>query len=244
MISKEQNTSRHRENVGVPKEEARLHRVLIKGLKREELKPGLTRIICSEVDCWNGIADVVVATANGARLFNHLSRAQLSSISLTTARILTRLSVRRCVSVEDLSSMLGMSQETVRSHVSRLITLKIASVQDRKIRLTSAAKSPFKEVTAFEVKTKDWRRGLYQATHYKVFANRVALALPEEKARNVAAGHSEVFKKFGVGLLGLSPDSFTFHIRPKKREPISPSRALMGAVELLKRREAKFLRQL
>ena len=111
-----------------------------------------------------------------------------------------------------------------------------------KVRLVRSTRTPFKEVMAFEVKVADWRHGLYQATHYRAFANKVALALPSRKAE-VVAQQKEIFKLFGIGLVGIERSGvLKWYIRPVSRKPASPSRMLLGYVEILKRRQARALR--
>ena len=91
------------------------------------------------------------------------------------------------------------------------------------------------------MKVSDWRHGLYQATHYKSFANRVVLALPDAKAKLVAS-HKHAFRLFGVGLVGLSiADGITWYVKAARRTPSSASRTVLGILEILKSREAKFL---
>src|SRR5688572_22636146 len=54
-------------------------------------------------------------------------------------------------------------------------------------------------LSAFEMKLKDWRRGLIQAFRYRYFADRAILVLPP-KAAMVAKENLPLFCRLGVGL--------------------------------------------
>ena len=55
-----------------------------------------------------------------------------------------------------------------------------------------------KEVIAIEAKMRDWKRGLIQANRYKVFADRVYLAVPAEIVHLV---DRKLLKRHGIGLI-------------------------------------------
>ncbi len=231
-----------RADVGVPKAEAKLQRWLSSALARQPCEPGVQRIVCSELDVWHGIADLVVATTkkNGQGQM-WLTPTALKKINLTTVKVLAQLTSRKYRDMADVSSASGLSQRTVHTHVFLLERLGIAKSTGTRVRLLKAITSPFSDITAYEIKVSDWKHGLYQATHYRAFANRVVLALPSKKAEAVASNKS-VFRLFGIGLIGIeSPSKLNWHIKPAKRKPISPSRALLGHVEIARKSGSKVL---
>lgn len=78
--------------VGIPKDEAKLQRSLLAALARDPLRNGSRRVICSELDVWHGIADVVVATANGhIGDADWLTPKHLKLFNLTTTKLLAQL---------------------------------------------------------------------------------------------------------------------------------------------------------
>jgi hypothetical protein len=235
--------SAKRTAVGMPKEEARLQRSLVAALACEPLRRGLKRIICSEVDVSHGIADVVVATANGGlSAAEWLAPSSLKHLNFTTAKLLSQLRYNEYRPVTNIGKSTGFSHETVLTHLRTLEKLGLVKRKGVEARLLRSTKTPFMDVTAFEIKVADWRHGLYQATHYRSFANRVVVALPDAKAKSVAV-HKGTFRQFGIGLVGINGTaSMTWYVKPARRQPTSPSRVLLGFVQLLKRKEAKVLR--
>lgn len=57
------------------------------------------------------------------------------------------------------------------------------------------------ELIAIEAKMNDWKRGLIQANRYKVFANKVYLAVPSTIQHRI---DRKVFRRHGVGLISLN----------------------------------------
>lgn len=64
-------------------------------------------------------------------------------------------------------------------------------------------------ISAFEMKLKDWPRGLAQATRYRFFANTSFLVLPTQQA-NAAYKCRQAFKAAGVGLIAFDSTKGTF----------------------------------
>lgn len=61
-----------------------------------------------------------------------------------------------------------------------------------------------KELIAIEAKLKDWRRGFYQANRYRVFADKVYLAVPFNIAKKVDIS---LLRKHGVGLIAFDAEN-------------------------------------
>jgi DNA-binding transcriptional ArsR family regulator len=213
----------------------------MKALLREPLKRGYARVVCSELDVSSGIADVVSAMVNDDPV-RWLSPRLLREVNLTTTKLLAQLKCRRYVSVADVASTVGISLRTAMQHLRMLERLRLAKLKDDSAMLLTPAKVHFKEVDAFEVKVADWRHGLYQATHYRSFANRVSVALPDKKAQAVAK-NTKPFQTFGVGLVGVRRDSLKWYLRPVRRPALSQSKSLFGVVQILRTRQAKALRK-
>jgi hypothetical protein len=232
-----------RVSVGVPREEARIQKWLTKGLMRQPLQPGYSRIVCSELNVSSGIADVVSATTNGtAHPASWLPRRALKLVNLTTAKLLTQLKCRRYRPIAALAMAAGVSLRTAAQHLRLLEQLSLVKLRNESAMLLTPARSGFRHIDAFEVKVSDWRHGLYQATHYRSFANCVAVALPDKKAKMVAV-NKKPFQTFGVGLVGVTPNSsLHWYIKPKRRPAASASKELFSLIQILRTSQAKALR--
>jgi hypothetical protein len=62
------------------------------------------------------------------------------------------------------------------------------------------------QLTAFEMKLTDWRRGLSQAYRYGHFADKSILVLPPHTS-TLALKHKKLFQHLNVGLWSFDPDS-------------------------------------
>ena len=72
---------------------------------------------------------------------------------------------------------------------------------------------------AFEAKLSDWRRACHQAYRSTAYADVVYVVLPETVASR-AAKESEVFARYGVGLVSCSVRRVSVVIEAKVCEPL------------------------
>jgi len=81
-------------------------------------------------------------------------------------------------------------------------------------------KKEVKKITAFEVKLKDWKRGIAQAYRYSYFADMVYLVLPEQKI-SLAMNNYNLFDQWGIGLYGFNEESkeYSQHIKAHDNGP-------------------------
>ncbi len=92
---------------------------------------------------------------------------------------------------------------------------------------------------AFEMKLRDWKKGLSQAYRYSYFADHSVVVLPPE-AIGPAKANMNTFKKMQIGLWSFDPKSRTIREihKPKASRPRNPN-AKEKALSLLCR-HAKF----
>ena len=99
--------------IGVPKEERELVTSLAAALKRADPR-SKKNLICTEVDCFQGVADIVVGKVNGYRLFpRNTSTRKLELITLSTAKVLSALSGRNAGEVHTVDDGSRPEQCTV-----------------------------------------------------------------------------------------------------------------------------------
>lgn len=94
--------------------------------------------------------------------------------------------------------------------------------------------SDLKELTAIEVKVKDWSSGYRQAVHHKIFAENSYLAISAKYSRRVL-NHIDLFEHAGIGILEI--DGEVEELLPSRfSEEIFPSYKKL-ILETLKKRE-------
>jgi Bacterial regulatory protein, arsR family len=218
--------------VGIAKDEHKLVASLIATIEKTGCKRNL--VVASELDCFQGIADVVVGTANGHRLLSNLKKSELLRLSFSTSKILYALADRRKSSIEEILRISGLSRATVLKELSFLKKLGILQTKSGgRVSISNAICPPFNQIEAYEVKVKDWRSGIYQARNYKSFAHKVSVALPLARAKRLT-GKLHEFRRMRVGLLGIGPTGqLTWFLRPRRLRPISGPRNFLAAVRLL-----------
>jgi hypothetical protein len=220
--------------VGASRDEKRLVSNLIAAIRR---LPGARKNVevVSELDCFQGVADVVAGTYNGYRLFPNSPNPRLGSLSFSTAKVLAALSGKRTSSVSKIVLATGLSSSTVRKELALLNRLRlIENTRDGRISIIHPIRPPFKQIEAFEVKVKDWRGGIYQARNYKSFANKVSVVLPLRRATRLRKRLHD-FRKMRVGLLAIAPSGdLKWFLKPRHRKPISSARNFLASVRLLR----------
>ncbi len=130
----------------------------------------------------------------------------------------------------------GLSKATVRKELKLLQELRILKMTKKgQVSVRHEVRPPFKEITAYEVKVKDWKSGIYQARNYKSFAHKVNVALPLNRAK-LLKKRLEIFRRMRVGLLGISASGdLKWFLHPRRQKPISGARNFLAAISLLKR---------
>ena len=78
-----------------------------------------------------------------------------------------------------------------------------------------------RELTAIEVKVKDWCTGYRQAVHHKIFAENSYLAVSATYAHRVL-GHSDLFENAGIGILEIDGNVREL-VKPRSSRDIFPS---------------------
>lgn len=221
-------------SVGVPGREKHLVTALIAAIRRKAA-PRKSVVVTREMDCFQGVADVVTGTYNGYRLFPHNARTNLHLLSFSTAKVLSCLVGRRTANIKTIADASGLAISTIKKELA--VLRKMEMLRARTGSLVSIAhgiRQPFKEIAAFEVKVKDWKSGIYQARNYRSFAHKVSVALPLNRARLLRKRLND-FRRMRVGLLGIGPaGDLEWFLKPRRQRPISNPRSFLAAINLLR----------
>jgi hypothetical protein len=226
-------TKRRKNTVGVARAEKKLVKSLFDSLKKTTNSQKV--LFSSEVDCFQGVADLVLAYPNGYRLISKLTKKALSPFSFSTAKVLAALSGRKFTDRERLANKTGLTPGTVAKQLGVLHRVGIVeNHQSGRVSIRRRVKHPFKAMTAFEVKVKDWTSGIYQARNYRSFAHEVFLALPLAKATSLSK-RADIFRRLKVGLVGIGKyGELVWIINSPRRKPISSPRSYLVALQMMR----------
>ena len=234
LRSRQQSKRLSTNTVGVARGEKFLVSKLVSALERKQ-RPGKKLVVTCELDCFQGVADVVTGISNGYRLFPDSARSKLGLVSFSTAKVLSALVGRKKSTTERICLTTGLSYATVRKQLALLDKLGVLRLRaNRSVWMVRKIRAPFEEITAFEVKVKDWKNGIYQARNYKSFAHKSNVALPMKRARLLKV-RLQHFRRMRIGLLGIGPNgNLEWFLKPRRQKPISGPRNFFAAVRLLR----------
>jgi hypothetical protein len=173
------------------------------------------QLILEEVPSPWGRPDIVVATPSKTL---DPSVAPLRRSDLTVASLVKRSGglTRRF-----LAERCGLTQASLDPVIDRLVSRQMVLEDDGVLR-DSEAPDLFDDITAIEIKTRDWISGLRQARRYRTFADQVILFLNRSiKGLDVSSFYGE-----GIGLA---------YVKPSPHFAIVPNRDNPGGIEFARR---------
>jgi DNA-binding transcriptional ArsR family regulator len=186
-------------------------------------------VLAHESTCSEGRADIVWGRfepgQSPARFREHSALLR----NPTASRLLAALRQRSAQSEGDLLQRLGVTPPVLRKWLRALVEAGfVVETSAHRYRAISSHVLPVVEICAFELKLKDWRRALYQATRYRSFSHRVFVVMPSESA-DTAFRYQDSFRKANIGLVGHdTTGNSRVLIRPLKRQPNAGYRTIMA----------------
>lgn len=81
------------------------------------------------------------------------------------------------------------------------------------------------KIISIEFKIKDWKRAIKQAFRYKNFSHASYVFLDERHIKS-AANNIDYFKKYNIGLCGVSRDKIQLYYQPREGKPYSEDQKL------------------
>lgn len=184
-------------------------------------------ILLKELDCWQGRADLVLASMKESC---NISFKQAEIISnLTNAKIISLLHYKAARTLHYIITKTYLSEKTILKSLKILIDAEIVTKKnDDKYVLNNNFIIPNVSFQAYELKLHNWKRALYQAIQYKGFSNQSSVVMPK-KYINSAVKNLEIFKKNGIGLIEIDEDGFMYILlKPKKHQPRRKEFHLVG----------------
>lgn len=163
-------------------------------------------ITAKELSLGYGRADLVVFNVNTSKCLNRFENGQLRSLDrieyYSILRLLPENPHEPTISLEYLSEKLRFSTSYLRNELlSFLIRFGyVFEVEPCRYIKVNGFVPISDEIWAIEAKVSDWKKGAIQAKRYRVFANRVFLALQEKYHHRV---DDELLKSHKIGLLTI-----------------------------------------
>ncbi len=188
-----------------------------------------TWVRACESRCSEGRADLVWGRfepgCNPSKFHEHSALLQ----NMTASRLLAALRQPRAQSEAELTCRVGVTPAVLRRWLRAVMEAKLAvETKDFRYRAVSSRSFPSVEICSFELKLKDWKRALYQATRYRSFSHRVFVVMPPESACS-AFIHEDLFRKANIGLVSHDRNGKSrVIIRPSKRQPRVGYRTIMA----------------
>ena len=136
-------------------------------------------VVAEEIDGGAGVADFV-GGYRPRHAFNERLTQCPAVIDWLQLALLTRCQPR--VSTDDLRSWApwGWRGLNLRA-IEPLLEVGLLTNDGSSYQATCTPEDPFTSLVAVELKLRDWRRGLSQASRYRLFAERSYLALPHQR---------------------------------------------------------------
>ena len=198
----------------------------------EELRKRLLGILAPRVDggakvCHiefespNGIADVVLATL----VDGWEERLKLGQIKPAWAYALLQLSNEGC-STDDFASFVGVTKATAKRILKSYVDAGFCVLDIESSRWVKliGPKALVTEFCAIEMKLKNWRRALYQASRYRDFAHQAWVVMDDSDISPAIRNPNE-FARLNVGLASLTiAGDVKIHAKPILRCPRSELR--------------------
>jgi hypothetical protein len=186
-------------------------------------------VLAHESTCSEGRADIVWGRFEPGRGPAQFREHSALLRNPTASRLLAVLWQRAAQSEGDLLQRLGVTPPVLRKCLRALLEAGfVVETGDHRFRTISSCVFPIAEICSFELKLKDWKRALYQATRYRSFSHRVFVVMPSERA-NAAFRYQDSFRKANIGLVAHdTTGNSKVLIRPTKRRPNARYRTIMA----------------
>ena len=181
-----------------------------------------------EVTVGYGVADLVAGLGDEARLRNRRRQARPVAKSIQLAVLDFCTSFR---TLDDLREWAPRGLSSLRREaIDPLIDQGLLVLAGSRYRTRVRPKDPFDELIAVELKLRDARRGIAQATAYRTFADRSYLALPRERVRTEALGAA---RQAGVRLLAVGSNTVEILVDAPTQSTSTPARRRIASERVL-----------
>lgn len=139
----------------------------------------------------------------------------LANVDMRSADILAYLRVVNKARLDTITQRISAPRTRIVKCIDDLLEAEAILEDSLSFSIHPNWRSILPEIITIEAKVSDWRRGVKQAVRNRIFSHRSYLALPEKSADRVR--HDEVFRRFGVGIIGVGASSEAKLVRRARR---------------------------
>jgi len=188
-------------------------------------------VYATEVNCDDGIADVVIGVLN-ARWCDYKRIAEIPSRWVYP---LVTLPYRKAFRVDQFAKITGVTVRHAKNMLQLYQEAGFCKEQDGAWKKIKTPRRPFNNIIAIEAKISDWRGALAQASRYRSYSNQ-SWVLLDDKSIGAAGRHIADFQHYNVGLASMTSGGRIRYCNfPVPKTPSSPLRYWYCCAELLKR---------
>lgn len=192
-----------------------------------------------------GIADLVLLNLKIEEINNRIDENLTKPIiSRLGTLVMNSLKYNRLTSIERLSISCAKKSTYLKAHILNFLLTEgyILEPNHNHYIKNSKYTSIANNIIAIEFKKENYKRAIYQAQRYKLFANQVYVALPSVKVDKLQ-DRLNMFRDKEIGLIAVNNNSAKVIINPPKKNPLSDAIAMQceekGFRLLLEQKEKK-----
>jgi len=172
--------------------------------------------ILSEVSLGFGVADVVITNMLDEKNTN-IREEKLNLHDINLYDLISKH--QQGLDINTMVMILRGSKSKIKTSLNKLVTLNYIIENNFLYSINNEYQFAFKNNFAIEAKLKDWKKALKQAYRYKWFAEYSFVVIDEYYSKK-AIENIDVFKKYNVGLITISPDKgIKKHHYPSPEQP-------------------------
>ena len=192
--------------------------------------------VLREIPCKEGIADFICYKQTNFLRKNSSIICEINKlVGKSFIPVISVLMRNDKQTIENISLLSGYNTKRLRKIIDILSDFNV--LKENKLHqysLYANWKNFDVDLWAFELKLKNWKRALYQATQYKAFSNNVFTIFPSYK-KNLLEKNIHYFKNLNIGCILMNSDTNELMVLnyPKKEELVIGSQYLYALTETI-----------
>lgn len=165
-----------------------------------------------------GVSDLTIFTVDKKLIASRKKKRIAPITSRTNVELLLFLLEKGPSTVDQIASNAPIGRQTILNSLANMLRAGTVEKTDGLYMASYDIQSGVSEnIVAIEAKVRNWKSGLRQAMRYKEYADYSYLAIYED---NIAASlkNIEMFKRTGIGLIGVSDSGIKIHLKASLSE--------------------------